>query len=78
MTKKHIQVEGHKELVRDNGSKAIINKDIKAYINAKEARAKRLNDKERLDRVEEAVSDIQRMLRLLLDEKEITLDDSEE
>lgn len=61
-----IQVEDNKDLARDPFSNAIINTDRTALEKYKAEKAKRINDRKRLDTLEQKVDLI---LSLLMDKK---------
>jgi hypothetical protein len=62
----HIKVKGHSNLVRDTKSGAIINIGSEGEMYST-ARAKGKADAERLNRVEEDVSEIKDMLKQLIE-----------
>jgi|SaaInlStandDraft_3_1057020.scaffolds.fasta_scaffold01906_4 hypothetical protein len=51
---------------RDDHSKAFVNKGLEAHLSMKARKEAELNDKRRLDKVERDVSDIKRMLEMLI------------
>lgn len=67
---RYLKVEGHSYLVRDTESNAIINRDRGSYDHYKKLRRTRGNEKERLDRLENDVSEIKELLRQLIDKKD--------
>ena len=50
--KKHINVEGHSNLVRENNSNAILNTNYSEYDNYIQSRAKRKKGTDRIDTME--------------------------
>jgi hypothetical protein len=62
----HIPVKGHNDLVRDTKSGAIINIGSEGEMYSA-ARAKGKADAERLDKVEQDVSEIKMMLQTLIE-----------
>ena len=50
---KHINVEGHSNLVRENNSNAILNKNYSEYDNYIQSRAKRKQGTDRIDTMED-------------------------
>ena len=74
MDKKYLQVEGHKDLVRDTQSTAIINKNKGAYLIAKQRAeaAQRQRDAIRnanreINNIKREMHEINSMLKTLLD-----------
>ena len=69
---KHINVEGHNDLVRENNSNAILNKNYSEYDNYIQSRAKRKHGSERIDNMEndlknlkDDINEIKTLLRAL-------------
>jgi hypothetical protein len=62
-----IPVKGHSDLYRDSESNAIINKNKSGASLAREAKLRALNEKERIDKLENDVSEIKNMLKQLLE-----------
>ena len=74
MDKKYLQVEGHKDLVRDTQSTAIINKNKGAYLIAKQraesAQRQRdaiINANREINNIKSEMHEIKSMLKTLLD-----------
>ena len=74
MNKRFLQVEGHDDLVRDNESNAIINKNKSAYLLAKQRaqNAQRQRDAIRtanreINNIKSEMHEIKSMLKTLLD-----------
>jgi hypothetical protein len=73
----HLKVEGHKNLIRDESTKAILNtnmKEYESYINAKKVKN---GEKEKIDNLEKNISSIKGDLdeiKLLLKKYINTLD----
>lgn len=61
------KVEGHSDLVRDMESGAIINTDNAAYQNYILMRNQKLKEKERIDNLENEMSEIKSLLKQLVD-----------
>tara|TARA_B100000925_G_C21998144_1_gene469944 strand:- start:1982 stop:2203 length:222 start_codon:yes stop_codon:yes gene_type:complete len=61
-----LKVEGNSFLVRDTVSNAIINQDEKSYTQYKNLRKVRGKEKERLDKLEDDVSEIKDLLIQLI------------
>jgi polyhydroxyalkanoate synthesis regulator phasin len=61
------QVIDHKDLVKDLKSGAVINTNQSAYRQAIERVAKAKEEKERITKLEEEVSDIKNMLKQILE-----------
>ena len=69
---KHTNVEGHADLVRDNSTGAILNKDTSQYNQYLSQRAKRKQGSERIDNMEndlkslkDDINEIKTLLRAL-------------
>ena len=62
-----IKVEGHSNLIRDEGSHAIINTDIEQYRLHKVRKQKFLAQREEINTLKNEVSDMKVMLQQLLD-----------
>ena len=63
---KHIPVEGHNNLVRDATTGAIININKKSLEDARAAKARRLQEKSRIERLESDMAEIKALLQLLV------------
>jgi len=61
------KVEGHSDLIRDLKNGAVINNDKTAYQNYMSMKSQRLKEKERLDSLENEVSEIKSLLQKLVD-----------
>ena len=61
------KVEGHSDLVRDMENGAIINTDNAAYQNYILMRNQKLKEKERIDNLENEMSEIKSLLKQLVD-----------
>ena len=64
-----IQVKEHSNLYRDETSGAVINKDKNGARISREARAKALADKERIQKLEEELTEIKDILKQLLEKQ---------
>ena len=60
------KVEGHSDLVRDTQSGAIINNDTTAYQNYIALREQKLREKERIENLEQDVSELKTLLKELI------------
>jgi hypothetical protein len=63
---KYIPVEGHKNLVRDATTGAIVNINKQSLEDARAAKARRLQEQNRFERLEAEVSEIKALLQLLV------------
>ena len=63
---KHIKIENESDIVRDRESHAIINVNKKAYMEAKAAREKRLQQSDRLEKVENDLKEVKAFLEKIL------------
>lgn len=63
----HKKVEGHSDLVRDMENGAIINTDSAAYQNYILMKNQKLKEKERIDNLENEMSEIKSLLKQLVD-----------
>jgi len=61
------KVEGHSDLIRDLENNAVINTDKIAYQNYIQLREQKLKEKQRLDKLENEVSEIKSLLQKLVD-----------
>jgi cell division protein FtsB len=61
------KVEGHSDLIRDLENNAVINTDKSAYQNYIQLREQKLKEKQRLDKLENEVSEIKSLLQKLVD-----------
>lgn len=61
-----IPVEGYKELYRDKATNAIINSDKNTYEDYLRSKNKTLNDKNRITKLENELSEIKILLKTLL------------
>ncbi len=64
------KVKDHKGLVRDLGSKAILNVDNEALIehrNRKNVMKRMVDNSEKIEKLENDVNDIKQMLKILID-----------
>lgn len=64
-----IPVEGHKGLYRDESSTAIINTDIKGYEDYITTKQNYIEEKTRMDKLEDEIKDIKSLLLKLLENK---------
>lgn len=60
------KINGHSDLVRDSQSKAVLNTDSNALLNAKLAKQARQEKIDRLNKVEKDVSEIKELLETLI------------
>lgn len=60
------KVEGHSDLVRDTQSGAVINNDTTAYQNYIALREQKLREKERIENLEQDVSELKTLLKELI------------
>jgi len=65
-----MKVEGRSDLQRDPVSKAIINTDIRAYNSAKQARAKRRDERMKMDKLENDVAEMKNLMGKILNKLE--------
>tara|TARA_B100000902_G_C27168604_1_gene842566 strand:- start:419 stop:622 length:204 start_codon:yes stop_codon:yes gene_type:complete len=63
----YTQVEGRNDLFRDSDSGAIINTDRSSYLAYKTNREQKLKDVERINKLENDVSDIKTLLNTIID-----------
>jgi len=61
------KVEGHSDLIRDLETNAVINTNKTAYQDYLKMREKKLNEKQRLDKLENEVGEIKSLLQKLVD-----------
>ena len=61
-----LKVEGHSFLVRDSYTNAIVNQDKNGYDNYKNLRRQKTKDKERIEQLENDVSEIKDLLIQLI------------
>ena len=66
MNNRYLKVEGHSYLVRDSKTNAIVNKDKQGYDSYKNLRRAKGKEKERLDKLENDVSEIKDLLIQLI------------
>ncbi len=66
MDNRYLKVEGHSYLVRDSKTNAIVNKDKQGYDSYKNLRRAKGKEKERLDKLENDVSEIKDLLIQLI------------
>jgi len=64
-----LKVEGNSFLVRDTVSNAIINQDEKSYVHYKNLRKIRGKERERLEKLEDDVSEIKSLLIQLINKE---------
>ncbi|MBF86027.1 MAG: hypothetical protein CL489_16360 [Acidobacteria bacterium] len=64
----YIEVEGHKDLVRDMNTTAILNTNKNAYQQAKERSARIEREKEEINILKHDVNEIKDMLQKLLEQ----------
>ena len=64
----YIEVEGHKDLVRDMNTTAILNTNKNAYPQAKERSERIKKEKKEINILKEDVNEIKDMLRKLLEQ----------
>jgi hypothetical protein len=64
-----LKVEGNSFLVRDTVSNAIINQDEKSYVHYKNLRSIRGKERERLEQLEDDVSEIKSLLIQLINKE---------
>lgn len=64
-----LKVEGNSFLVRDTVSNAIINQDEKSYVHYKNLRLIRGKERERLEKLEDDVSEIKSLLIQLINKE---------
>ncbi len=62
MDNRYLKVEGHSFLVRDSQTNAIVNRDRNGYDTYKNLRIAKGKEKERLDKLENDVSEIKDLL----------------
>ena len=61
------KVEGHSDLIRDLETNAVINTNKTAYQDYLKMREEKLNEKQRLDNMENEIGEIKSLLHKLLD-----------
>jgi hypothetical protein len=61
------KVEGHSDLIRDLETNAVINTNKTAYQDYLKMREQKLNEKQRLDKLENEVGEIKSLLQKLVD-----------
>lgn len=66
MEDKIVKIQGQNTFVRDLSNSAVINSDSTALKEAKAKKAQRLHDKQRLDKLENEISDIKNMMFQIL------------
>ena len=66
MDNRYLKVKGHSFLVRDSRSNAIVNRDQKGYDTYKNLKRAKSKEKERLDKLENDVSEIKDLLIQLI------------
>ena len=66
MDNRYLKVEGHSYLVRDSKTNAIVHKDKQGYDSYKNLRRAKGKEKERLDKLENDVSEIKDLLIQLI------------
>tara|TARA_B100000902_G_scaffold347090_1_gene354190 strand:+ start:489 stop:704 length:216 start_codon:yes stop_codon:yes gene_type:complete len=64
--KRYLKVEGYSFLVRDSQTNAIVNQDKKGYESYKNLKRQKVKDKERIERLENDVSEIKDLLIQLI------------
>ncbi len=64
---RYLKVEGHSYLVRDTMSNAIINKNQTEFDQYKTLRKIKNDEKDRLDKLENDISEVKDLLRQLVD-----------
>lgn len=68
----YAKVEEHEDLIRDMHSKAILNIDNQALVEhrkKKEMMKKVINNSQKIDKIENELSEIKKMLSILIDKK---------
>lgn len=68
----YAKVEEHENLIRDMHSKAILNVDNQALLEhrkKKEMMKKVINNSQKIDKIENELSEIKKMLSILIDKK---------
>ncbi len=66
MEDKIVKIQGQNTFVRDLSNSAVINSDSTALKEAKAKKLQRLHDKQRLDKLENEISDIKNMMFQIL------------
>jgi Tfp pilus assembly protein PilN len=66
MEDKIVKIQGTNPLVRDLSNNAVINSDRLALQEAKAKKAQRLQDKNRIEKLENEISDIKNMMHQIL------------
>lgn len=64
---KYIQVEGHSNLLRDEGSTAIVNSDRNLYELHKKRRESFVNQKNEINTLKNEVSDMKQMIHTIIE-----------
>lgn len=67
--KRYLKVEGHSYLVRDTVTNAIINQNSSEYKNYKQLKKVKDQEKERIDKLENDISEIKSLLRQIIDKE---------
>lgn len=67
MDNRYFKVEGHSYLVRDSRSNAIVNLDKTGYDSYKNLKRAKGREKERIEKLENDVSEIKDLLRQLIE-----------
>lgn len=68
--KRYLKVEGHSYLVRDTVTNAIINQNSSEYKNYKQLKKVKDQEKERIDKLENDISEIKSLLRQIIDKEQ--------
>lgn len=63
------QVEDKKDLVRDLSSKAVINKNKQAYVNAKMRKKQRVNENEEKEALKDRITQLESLVQELINSK---------
>jgi|TARA_B110000503_G_scaffold86739_1_gene131983 hypothetical protein len=63
----YIQVEGHSNLLRDEGSTAIVNSDRNSYELHKKRRESFVNQKNEINTLKNEVSDMKQMIHTIIE-----------
>tara|TARA_B100001094_G_scaffold271332_1_gene276582 strand:+ start:41 stop:241 length:201 start_codon:yes stop_codon:yes gene_type:complete len=64
-----IQVEGNKNLFRDENTGAIVNMDTQGYVNYVNSRNKKISEKKQLDNMKKDIDEIKSLLHELVNRK---------
>ena len=67
MDNRYLKVEGHSYLVRDSRSNAIVNLDKNGYDSYKNLKRAKGRERDRIDRLENDISEIKDLLRQLIE-----------